>query len=246
MFMRRRDAFRNRVLIAVIRRKKDLDILLNEKWYRVPVSKLPRRRFNWIGFYQTTALGCEGKLIKYYARVKRRPKYLRRELLPDEIAHTKADAKYYKFHLSKIRMLRRTIRNKTSMRVTFGFTTLPRLLKFRSIAGLFGVRPLERIFRKMLNKYDIPFIAEYPVKCGNHRRYRLDAAIFCKNGRIDVECDQQKYHSGRQISYDSCRNAFMQRHGWNVVRFSEEDILPHADEALSKLKQVICKLGGIC
>jgi len=240
------DNRRQRVLIAVIRRKKDLGILLNERWYRVPVAKLPRRRFNWIAFYQTSALGNEGKLIKYYARIKKRPKYLRRDLLPDEANHPKADAKYYKFHLSKIRALKYAVKNKTSMRVTFGFTTLPRLQKFRSIAGLFGVRPLERIFRKMLRKNDIPFVAEYPIKSRGRLRYRLDIAVFCKDGKIDIECDQQKYHSGNKQVYDSRRDKYLRRHGWQIVRLSDEDILFHAKESLAELKQMISELGGFC
>ena len=240
------DNWRRRVLVAVIRRKKDLGILLNERWYRVPVSKLPCRRFNWIAFYQTSALGNEGKLVKYYARVKRRPKYLRRDLLPDEMNHPKADARYYKFHLSKIRHLKHPLKNKTSMRVTFGFTTLPRILKFRSLSGLFGIRPLERIFRKMLKKNDIPFIAEYPIKSRNHTRYRLDVAIFCKNGKIDIECDQQKYHSGRKQTYDSKRDTFLNHRGWNILRLSDNDILLNSDESLARLNQMISELGGFC
>jgi very-short-patch-repair endonuclease len=114
------------------------------------------------------------------------------------------------------------------------------------MSSLFGVRPLERIFRKILKRYEIPFIAEYPIKSRNHTRYRLDVAIFCKNGKIDIECDQQKYHSGRKQTYDSKRDAYLKRRGWSILRFSDADILSEPMKTVSQVNQMTNSLGGIC
>lgn len=233
------------VLVAIINRKKDLDILLSEKWYRIPVVRMSKRPFDWLAFYQTSALGKEGKLIRYYARVGRSEELLRRRLLPDEVKHLRADEKYNKFIFSDVRELRRPIVNNTSMRFTFGFTTLPRLLRFRTLPSLFGVRPLEMIFRRLLKKRDLPFIPEYPIKSRRRVRYRLDLAIFCKTGQIDIECDQHQYHCGRRRLYDRRRDRFLRRRGWTVLRFSEEDILSNAGECLEVVGEIIKELGGI-
>ncbi len=235
------------VLIGIIGREKDLDILLKKKWYRIPVANMPRRRFSWLAFYHTSKLSRLGKKIQYYAKVEpeRVQRLARRELLPDEPRHARADDSYYKFCFSTIRKLRRPIRNSTGMRMVFGFTTLPRLLKFKSLPNLFGVRPLERIFRKLLKKNDIPFMAEYSIMSRHKIRYRLDLAIFCKKGKINVECDSPKFHSGRRHTYDLKRNRFLQRRGWRVRRFSDEEILLDPGGCVAALNHLVKKLGGL-
>lgn len=237
------------VLIGVIGRKKDLDILLKEKWYRIPAANMPRRRFSWLAFYHTSGLGRAGKQIQYYARVEpgRVEKLARRELLPDESRHARANDNYYKFSFATVKKLRRPILNNTGMRMVFGFTTLARLLRFRSLPNLFGVRPLERIFRKLLKNNGIPFWAEYSIMSRRKIRYRLDLAIFCKRGRINIECDSPKFHSGRRHAYDLRRNRFLQRRGWHVLRFTDEEILLEPTACVDALKRLARRLGGpIC
>lgn len=235
------------VLIAVIGRKKDLDILLKEKWYRIPAANMPRRKFSWLAFYQVSKLGKSGKKIQYYARVEpeRVQRLARRELLPDESRHPRADDNYYKFSFAIVKRLRRPIRNNTGMRMVFGFTTLARLLRFKSLPNLFGVRPLERIFRKLLKKNGIPFWAEYSIMSRHRIRYRLDLAVFCKKGRINVECDSPKFHSGKRHVYDLKRNYFLKRRGWHVLRFSDEEILLRPNECRDTVKSLVKKLGGL-
>lgn len=235
------------VLIAVIGRKKELDILLKEKWYRIPSANMPRRKFSWLAFYQTSKLGRLGKQIQYFAKVEpeRVQRLARRELLPDEPRHARAEDNYYKFSFAAVKKIRRPIRNNTGMRMVFGFTTLPRLLKFKSLPNLFGVRPLERIFRKLLKKHGISFQAEYAIMSRHRIRYRLDLAIFCKRGRINVECDSPKFHSGKRHAYDLRRNRFLQRRGWRVMRFSDEEILLNPGGCVAALKSLVKKMGGL-
>ncbi|TSC55339.1 MAG: hypothetical protein Greene041679_635, partial [Parcubacteria group bacterium Greene0416_79] len=49
------------VLVGVLKSPRDLKILLEEKWYRIPVSFLPKRKFTHIAFYQPAAFDKEGK-----------------------------------------------------------------------------------------------------------------------------------------------------------------------------------------
>lgn len=232
------------VLVSVLGRKKDLEILLSNGWYRIPAAKLPARPFKWIAFYQTSAFGKEGKRIRYYGRVKEKKRVLRSDLLPDEPGHPGAKGEYYKFTFSGIKELPKPITNKTGMRFVFGFTTPSKLLRCRSLHVLFGIRPLEKIFRKALKRRKIYFFPEYPIILRRRIRYRLDIAIFCKRGKIDIECDMPKYHSGRRYKHDKHRNNFLKRRGWMVIRFTDEDILFDIKKCLKEVEAAIARLGG--
>ena len=232
------------VLVAILNNRRDLDILLRERWYRIPATRMPVRRFGWVAFYQTSAFGPEGRAIRYYARVQERERLQRRELLPGEPDHPRAGEEYVRLRFRKIRTLGHAIRNRTSMRLTFGFTTLARLERFRSLHSLFGVRPLEAIFKRLLRHSGIPADGEHPIRSRRRVRYRLDFAVFCKKGRVAIECDQRKHHAGRRRDYDRRRDRFLRRREWLVLRFSDEDILREPDRCIDLLRQAIRRLGG--
>ena len=60
------------VLVGVLKNKRDLGILLEKHWYRIPVFFLPKKKFDYLAFYQPEGFGRRGKRIEYYARVVRR------------------------------------------------------------------------------------------------------------------------------------------------------------------------------
>ena len=233
------------VLIAVVNRPQDLSNLLSKRWYRIPVKHLPNRQFDYIAFYQTTALGKCGGKIEYVGRISRRNIVKRCNLLPNEMNHPRAHDDYCKFTFRSIRKLDRPIVNKPGMRINFGFATLNRLNKARTLAGLYGVRQVELVFRKLLSKHRLPFVAEYLIKHGGKTRYRLDFAIFCRRGKINVECDMRKFHSGARRLKDARRDRFMRRNGWEVIRFSDEEILTVPDRCVLELRSAIKRLGGL-
>jgi hypothetical protein len=48
------------ILVAVLRRPRDLDIARVLGWYRILVGTAPRMlRVDWLAFYQTAAFGAE-------------------------------------------------------------------------------------------------------------------------------------------------------------------------------------------
>lgn len=233
------------VLVALINNRRDLDLLLRERWYRIPAVRAPMRPFTWLAFYQTAALGPEGKAIRYYARVSSHEQRLRRELLPAERDHPRAGESYVRLCLGPIRELPRAIRNITGMRLTFGFTSLGRLERFRWLHTLFGIRPLETIFEGMLRCSGIPARREYPIFARGRVRYRLDFAVFCQRGAVAIECDQPAFHSGRRKAYDRVRDRFLRRRGWTVLRLSEGEILREPEQCIALLRQTIASLGGV-
>ncbi|OGZ01537.1 MAG: hypothetical protein A2946_03655 [Candidatus Liptonbacteria bacterium RIFCSPLOWO2_01_FULL_53_13] len=248
---------RETVLVGVLKSKRDLAILRNEHWYRIPVAHLPHRRFAYIAFYQPAIFGREGKCIHYYARVldsrlrgndinkiKCRT-FKRSELLADELWHPKAHENYARIDVGPIRTLPRPIKNSSPRRVSFGFTTRERLLRSKNILQLYRVPETEEIVRKELRRADIPTIAQHWIT-GEGKRYRLDFAVFCNRGAIAIECDNRKAHMNpRQKEKDRAKDAFLTRRGWAVLRLKEEDIMIDPRYWIPEMRRIIKTLGGL-
>ena len=80
-----KDKTKKIVLVGVLKNKSDLNILLKEKWYRIPKAHMLKRQFDYLAFYQPASFGRQGKRIQYYARVLNYQTIKRKDLLPAEI-----------------------------------------------------------------------------------------------------------------------------------------------------------------
>lgn len=242
------------VLVAVLKSKDDLRILLHEKWYRIPIAFLPKRKFTHIAFYQPiTGFGKAGKRIFYYARVAKREVKKRIELLPKERAHPRAEDDYLKCSFRKIEKLEKPIHNIIPRRVSFGFTSLKTLRSARDILQLYGVPPTEQIIAQRLKQLNIPFTSQHRISYSSfhkgggassrRRIFRLDLAVFCKRGNLAVECDNRKAHSGKlQKVKDKQKDDALKRLGWRVLRLTEEDIIEHLDMCMLRIQRAV---GGL-
>lgn len=246
-----------RVLVGVLKRKKDLEILLRERWYRVPVRYAPKKPFGYLAVYQPAFFGREGKCIRHYARVLNQETLPRKKILPNEISDPRAEALYIKITVSPPRALTHPIRNTAPRRVSFGFTTIGRLLTSKNLLELYNIPPTEEIVRKAFLETGIRAVNQHYVSLGEKssrkpfnkvqgKRYRLDFAIFCKNGKIAVECDNRKAHKGRrQKKYDEAKDVALRGAGWHVVRLSEHDITFELKKHITIIKQTVESLGGL-
>ena len=234
------------VLVGVLRSWRDRDILLREKWYRIPLARMPVRPFKYIAFYEPAIFGCEGKCIRYYAKIRTHETALRRELFSDESHHPRANERYVKFIVGPIQKLGHSIQNSGSpRRISFGFTTLQRLRSSRNILQLFRVPPTEEVMQNALRREGIPAIPQYRIVEGK-RHFRLDFAILCRRGGIAVECDNKKAHSGKSAKKrDIAKDKFLKKKGWVVLRFSELAVQYFKPECIKKIKQVIRAKGGV-
>ena len=279
------------VLVGVLKDKRDLNILLTENWYRIPVAHAPTRQFKYLAFYQPALFGRQGKRIQYYARVlssrnfkneiptarkpsvcrldqigaktrddpvpqgdsaraKRAPIWnyqaiRRSDLLPNEVNHPRTHDYYLRVRVGKIKKLPRPIRNIIPRRVSFGFTTLSRLLESKNILQLYNVAPTEQIINDGLRRASIKTISQHRVLSGK-KRYCLDFAVFCRQGAIAIECDNKKAHSSpRQREKDKIKNTFLRRRGWIVIRLPEGAIVSNLQGCIVRIKKAVRKLGGI-
>ncbi len=233
------------VLVGVLKERRDLKTLLTENWYRIPVKHAPKRKFDYLAFYQPASFNRRRKRIQYYARVLGCRVIQRRNLLSAELSHPRSRDYYLQVRVGKIKKLSKPVKNVIPRRISFGFTTLNRLLKSKDILQLYNIAPTEQMVKTGLKEARIKAVAQYYI-LGEKRRYRLDFAVFCKQGSIAIECDNKKAHSSlRQREKDRIKNIFLRRHSWIVIRLSEEEIVSDLKGCIVRIKKAVRKLGGL-
>lgn len=234
------------VLVAVLKNKKDLKILLRHSWYRIPSSYIPKRKADYIAFYQPSIFGGDGKCIRYFARIKNISILKRKYLLPREQSHDRADKNYHKLTLCRIQKLKKPITNKNRMRVSFGFTTLKKLKKAREVIDLFDIPPIESILSKALNKNEIAASRQHIIRLPNLKKHILDFAVFCKEGALNIECDLEKWHLIRaQRIKDEKRDKALKKLGWEILRLKGYEIVNDIEGCIKNIKNKIKLLGGV-
>lgn len=232
------------VLVGVVKTPADLELVLRDGWYRIPLAWAPKRVFHYVAFYQPASFGTLGKRIEFYGHVIKTTVHKRRELLPHQPRHPHADQKYLKIELTDVRRLPHPIRNIIPRRISFGFTDLHRLLNAHEVLALYGVPATEQIVASALGQRGIPTKPEVWVTCGR-RRVRVDLVITCQSGSIAIECDNRaSHHSLIQRARDRRKDTFLRRRGWRVIRLHERDILEHLDRSLDRILAVCDGLGG--
>lgn len=233
-----------RVLVGVLKRKRDLDLLRQERWYRMPAARAPRQTFAYLAFYEPARFGPTGKRIRSYARVLAREIRMRRDLVPNEPNHPAAGEPYVRFRVGPLQKLPRPIVNVPPRRVSFGFATFRDLRRARNILELYRVAPTEQMMERGLRRAGIRLLPQYRVSCGG-KRYCLDFAILCRRGRIAIECDNRKAHvSPRQQARDAAKDDALHRHGWRVIRLTEHEVVHNITRALSCVRRAAHALGG--
>ncbi len=129
----------DRVLVGVINRKADLDHVRHDHWYRIPVEQTARGiHVEYLAFYLSRAFGAENGGVRYYARRTGHELVRRRDLLPEEADHPRAEALYYKIQLGELRPKAPPILNPTRRPVVFVYTTWDRFVAARQIGDLYS------------------------------------------------------------------------------------------------------------
>jgi hypothetical protein len=83
---------------------RDFNIAHDQHWYHIPVRAVNSMLKEgwppaWLAFYQTKVFGPDRWAINYYAAVRRIRVVSRRELIPDDRSHNRANVMYHKIEI---------------------------------------------------------------------------------------------------------------------------------------------------
>lgn len=238
---------RGEVLVAILNNKADFARLQEQGWYRIPKASAPRRwPPQWLAFYQTKIFQREAFAINYYGRVRMIRTVSRRELFPDEPPNEKSDREYYQIFLHGLVRREPPILSRKLRRIVFIPTTWRKFLAAAEINDLFDDSPLEDLLWAELKRLDIAAERQMDLKIGD-LRYLLDFALYCIQGRIDIEADGDTWHADRErIPEDNHRNNALATQGWHVLRFNGDQIRDKmADYCIPQITDSINRLGGL-
>lgn len=87
------------------------------------------------------------------------------------------------------------------------------------------------------------FYRQYDLESMSTKYYYPDIAIIIENLYIDVEIDEPFTMDSKLpihcIGSDDYRNYYLASNGWEIIRFSEQQIVEHTDKCLETIKNTI-------
>jgi very-short-patch-repair endonuclease len=243
---------RGEVLVAIVNNPEDMRLAREAGWYRIPVASarkwlVDRWRPHRLAFYQTKVFDSEAYAINYYAVVRSIRTVSRMDLFPDTPRdHPKANRRYYQLLLGELRSLPQPIISRRLRRIVFIPTTFEKFNSAVEINDLWDESPLEDRLWAIFERAQIRAERQYPVEIGDHI-YFLDFAIFCNQGKINVETDGDTWHIGTEPALvDRQRDNNLASRGWRVLRFNTTEIHEHpVAYCVSKVMDTINRLGGL-
>jgi len=242
------------VLVAIVNNLEDMRLVREAGWYRIPVSSVRKWLWDrwpprWLAFYQTKVFGPpEAYAVNYYAVVQGTPRVVSRtDLFPDTPRnHPKANRRYYQLLLDALQPLARPIVSRRFRRIVFIPTTFAKFNAAVEINDLWDESPLEDRLWAILKRAQIRAERQYPVEIDDHA-YFLDFAIFCNEGKINIEADGDTWHIGPESAQvDRQRDNALGSRGWQVLRFNTTEIRERpVDYCVSKVMDTINHLKGL-
>lgn len=233
--------------MAIITNLEDWRIVSEEGWYRIPTDKVPRRwPPQWIAFYHTKVFGDLAFAVRFVCQVTSITEVDRHDLFPDDTDSRKAQRRYFKLSLTPPVELPEPIVSLRLRRLVFIPTTMYKLETAVEINDLYDESPLEDAIWERLKALQIPAERQFYL---DHEGmwFSLDFAIFCRDGKIDVETDGDTWHARKErIPEDNHRNNAMAALGWTVLRFNTMQVQERmADYCVPQIVKTINRLGGL-
>ncbi len=178
------------VLVALLNNPRDLELVERERWYRIPAKHAPKYfdGAQYLAFYLARLFGDRKWAIDEYAPVRGHELARRRDLLPDEPEHPRANELYYKLQLGPVEKREPPIVSKRGRRVLFMWTTWGKFAAARELNDLFTSGPAQDKLWEALKSANLDVEREVIIREGR-ARYRVDFLIYCAGGRLGVAID---------------------------------------------------------
>jgi hypothetical protein len=228
------EARRRTVLVAVLNNGEDLRRAASEGWYRIPQRTAPRRiGADYLAFYQTGAFKDqdEAQTVTYYAPTRRYRLLTRREILPAEPNHPRADEYYFRIELGPLQRLERPVPAAKFRRVTFIHTTLERLLTAQDVVELFRQDdPFESLW-SALREHRLR-----PLKNRLVGDQPMDITLRARGGDLGIRCVEESATQEVRLR--------LQQDRWEVLSLSTRQITQDLNGCLRRIGAALIELGG--
>lgn len=234
------------VLVALLKEKSHFNNVREGNWYHVPVETTPKRwPPEYLAFYQPKAFGVDAFRIRYFGRVKNIIQTPYKKLFPRKFNSKKSDKMYYQVFIEKLEQLPRPIPSRIPRSIVFISTKWHKFIGAEQLNDLFDESPLEDEIWVSLKGAKIFAERQWREGIGKYF-YQLDFAIFCNDGKIDVEADGDTWHAQRErIDKDNKRNNELEKRGWHVLRYNGKEIREENAKYLLQVGETIKTLGGL-
>jgi very-short-patch-repair endonuclease len=233
-------------LIAIVNRKRDLAIALNDRWYRIPVESAPKPwPPRWLALYQTAIFGDDAFAVRHYGEIAKIEVVRRRELFPNEFGSHKSDREYYKLTLRNMGELVSPIFSLRRRRIVFIPTTLEKFHAASEINDLFNDSPLENHLWDALKRHKISAERQFELIVEEGRRFYLDFMVTCAKGKIAIETDGKFHHTPEKAEEDDERDRLIQRAGYETLRFNYAAVMERTEKSIYEIQRTANKLGGV-
>lgn len=175
-------------LVVIVPTVTDWGHITTEHWYRIPVKRAPTRiHVAYLAFYHPRAFENWQYSVRYMAPVQQVHVMSRRELLPEEAAHPRANELYYRFDLAELEELPHPIISENLRRITFIPTRLSLLYSSTEIGQLWDRETAVDRLKKALEIREVPCASPYTISMEDHA-IQVDLAIPCTSGGVGVLC----------------------------------------------------------
>jgi len=230
------------VLVVVVNDPADLARARDEGWYRIPLDRAPRRiAADYLAFYQTGAFPADERwTVQWLAPVQAYRLTTRKELIPDEPEHPRADQPYYKVTLGPLASLPRAVPSRRLRRITFIPTTLGRLMQAEEINDLWIKSSAQERLWAALKLADIDAERQYPLA---DDLPAADFALLCRDGRVAVLIIDELAAEG-ELREALPPDYLLAAGGWAVVRLTTAELDADAPGVVAHLSALTDRLGG--
>ncbi len=209
------------VLVGVINRRRDLVYARDQHWYRIPQERMPRGiTAAYLAFFLSRSFGERNGAVHFYAENHGLELHYRRDLLPAEPDHPRANAVYYRVALGDMQSKAPPIVNNSKRTISFIYTTWDRFVHAKTIADLYSDNDsyVDRLFYALHQTHSVTSGAKtYNVTRIWEAERRVDdfapgLRILCENGATviaSVHPQNGAYYLDRSQGEDSILQAIL-------------------------------------
>ena len=212
------------VLVAVVNDPRDLVRAREQGWYRIPLSHIPSQvAADFLAFYQTGAFPPDERwAVRWFAPVRGYHLTSRRELIPEEPDHPRADDRYYRIDVGSLELLPLPIVSRRLRRITFIRTTMSRLLAAREINDLWIRTPAQERLWQAFQQAGLDADTEHAYPLVDDQPFTADFAVFCEKGRIAVMLTGEVQEDG-YVREAAPLDYLLARGGWHAIFIDRAD-----------------------